>query len=293
MGRPDFPRSLAEFRENFATEEACRKYLVACRWPDGFRCTRCGHGAAYAVEARNLLQCRSCRYQVSVTAGTVMHRSRTPLRDGFWAAYLVTTHTPGFSALQLQRQLGLARYETSWTLLHKLRRAMVRPNRDKMAGTVEVDETYIGGVEAGRGGGRRTESTKATVVAAVEVCGRASGRIGFGGIRRPSGGSREHRVHRRLAGLPVAPRLRLRPQTRNPGTAEERAHPPPSSPPRLLAPQDVAAWDAPRRQPKASAPPRRICISVQSSRHADGRVSVATRAYDPAFAHDLPYAGWS
>jgi transposase-like protein len=135
------------------------------------------------VEARDLLQCRSCRYQVSVTAGTVMHRSRTPLRDWFWAAYLVTTHTPGFSALQLQRQLGLARYETSWTLLHKLRRAMVRPNRDKIAGTVEVDETYIGGVEAGRGGGRRTESTKATVVAAVEVCGRGSGRIRLATVR--------------------------------------------------------------------------------------------------------------
>ena len=96
-------------------------------------------------------QCSACRYQVSVTAGTVMHRTRVPLRDWFWAAYLVTTHTPGFSAWQLQRQLGLGRYETAWTMLQKLRRAMLRPERDHIAGTVEVDEAYVGGVEEGRG----------------------------------------------------------------------------------------------------------------------------------------------
>lgn len=177
MARPDFPRTLAEFQGRFATEDHCRRYLVACRWPDGYRCPRCAHAEAYELGARELFQCRSCRHQVSVTAGTVLHRTRVPLRLWFSAAYLVTTHTPGFSAVQLQRQLGLGRYETAWTMLQKLRRAMVRPERDRLSGLVEVDETYLGGVEAGRRGGRQRDSDKAIVVGAVEVRGRGSGRV--------------------------------------------------------------------------------------------------------------------
>jgi transposase-like protein len=177
MARPDFPRTLAEFQSRFATEEHCRRYLVACRWPDGYRCPRCAHAEAYALDARHLFQCRSCRHQVSVTAGTVLHRTRLPLHLWFAAGYLVTTHTPGFSAVQLQRQLGLARYETAWTMLQKLRRAMLRPERDRLSGTVEVDETYVGGVEEGRRGGRQRDGNKAIVVGAVEVRGRGSGRI--------------------------------------------------------------------------------------------------------------------
>ena len=110
-------------------------------------------------------------------AGTVLDRTRLPLPLWFAAAYLVTTHTPGFSALQLQRQLGLARYETAWTMLHKLRRAMVRPERDRLSGTVELDETYVGGVEEGRRGGRQRDSKKAILAGAVEVRGHGSGRI--------------------------------------------------------------------------------------------------------------------
>jgi transposase-like protein len=178
MAGPDFPRTLAEFQDRFASEDECRRYLVACRWPNGFRCPRCGGGDAYDLAGRGLLQCRSCRRQTSVTAGTVLHRARAPLRPWFSAAYLVTTHTPGFSALQLQRQLGLDRYETAWTMLHKLRRAMLRPERDRIAGTVEVDETYVGGVEEGRRGGRHRASTQSIVVGAVEVRdGGGSGRI--------------------------------------------------------------------------------------------------------------------
>jgi transposase-like protein len=110
-------------------------------------------------------------------AGTVLHRTHVPLRLWFAAAYLVTTHTPGFSAVQLQRQLGLARYETAWTMLHKLRRAMLRPERDRLSGVVEVDEAYVGGLEEGRRGGRRRDSSKSIVVGAVEVRGRGSGRV--------------------------------------------------------------------------------------------------------------------
>lgn len=114
LARPDFPKTLAEFQVRFSTEDACRWYLMESRWPDGYRCPRCQHAEAYAVVRETLLQCRACRYQVSVTAGTVMHGTRVSFRDWFWAAYLVTTHTPGFSAVQLQRQLGLGRYETAW-----------------------------------------------------------------------------------------------------------------------------------------------------------------------------------
>ncbi len=177
MARPDFPRSLAEFQGRFATEEDRRRHLVACRWPDGSRCPRCGAREAYEVAERELPQRRACRYQASVTAGTVLHRTHLPLRLRFAAAYLVTTHTPGFSAVQLQRQLGLARYETAWMVLHKLRRAMLRPERDRLSGVVEVDEAYVGGVEEGRRGGRRRDSSKAIVAGAVEVRGRGSGRV--------------------------------------------------------------------------------------------------------------------
>src|SRR3954453_18538463 len=177
MTRPDFPRTLAEFQGRFASEADCRRYLVACRWPDGFRCPRCGEPDAYELAGRELLQCRACRHQTSVTAGTVLHRTHVPLPLWFAAAYLGTPPTPGFSAVQLQRQLGLGRYETAWTMLHKLRRAMVRPERGRLSGGVEVDEAYVGGVEEGRRGGRQRDGAKPVVVGAVEVRGRGSGRV--------------------------------------------------------------------------------------------------------------------
>ena len=171
MAGPDFPQTLTEFQRRFAREDDCRQYLVECRWSDDYRCPRCGHLEAYTLSTRSLLQCTSasCRHQVSVTAGTVMHRTRMPLQLWFLAAYLVTTHTPGFSALQLQRQLGLNRYETAWAMLQKIRRAMVRPERDRIFGTVEVDEAYVGGVEEGRRGGRQRDSNKAIVVSSKHL----------------------------------------------------------------------------------------------------------------------------
>jgi transposase-like protein/ribosomal protein L37AE/L43A len=176
MPRPDFPKTLVEFQARFADEGACRAYLAASRWPDGYRCPGCGHPEASEVAERGLWQCRACRQQTSVTAGTVLHGTRTPLTQWFWAAYLVTTHTPGVSALQLQRQLGLSRYETAWVMLHKLRRAMVRPDRTPLQERVEVDETYGGGPAGGLRGGRALGKT-ALVVAAVEVREKGSGRV--------------------------------------------------------------------------------------------------------------------
>jgi transposase-like protein len=177
MARPDFPRTLAAFRQRFATEEDCWHYLVESRWPVGFCCPRCGGGAAWAPSKRGLFECRCCRHQTSVTAGTVLHRTRLPLSLWFAAAYLMTTHTPGFSALQLQRQLGLGRYETAFVMLQKLRRAMQRPERDRILGTVEVDETYVGGVDRRQRGGRQRDSNKSIVVGAVERRETGAGRI--------------------------------------------------------------------------------------------------------------------
>lgn len=122
-----------------------------------------------------LWQCKSCGRQTSLTSGTVLHRTRLPLTVWFWATYLVTTHTPGLSAVQLQRQLGIS-YETAWALLHKLRRAMVNPEREALKDKVEVDETYLGGPEAGLKGGRQLLE-KALIVGAVEVRGKAAGRV--------------------------------------------------------------------------------------------------------------------
>ena len=193
MARPTFPRTLAEVQARFADEAACRAYLAASRWPDGYRCPRCGHAQAFELPRRGLWQCKACGHQTSVTAGTVLHRSRTSLREWFWAAYLVTTHTPGMSALQLQRQRGIPRYETAWTLLQKLRRAMRRPGRERLRDTVEVDETYIGNQEGLRGG--RELGDRALVVGAVEVRGRASGRVRLQVVPDASGPSLTGFVH--------------------------------------------------------------------------------------------------
>ena len=177
MGRPDFPRTIMEFQERFPDEAACLDYLAASRWPEGYRCPACGGERAWVLERRHLWECARCHHQASVTAGTVMHGTRTPLRLWFWAAYLVATHTPGISAKQLQRQLGLSRYETAWLMLQKLRRAMVAPEREPLRGEVEVDEGFVGGVDARRQSRPQTASRKRLVGVAVEVRGAGSGRL--------------------------------------------------------------------------------------------------------------------
>jgi transposase-like protein len=174
--RPDFPRSIIEFQHWFPDDEACREYLIESRWPDGFRCLRCGSAEAVQLRKRLLWQCSACRYQVSLTAGTVLHKTRTPLHLWFWAAYLMATGTPGISAVQLQRQLGIGRYETAWMMLQKLRRAMVNPERQLLSKAVEVDECFVGGLDRELRGGRQ-HGTKALVAVAVEVRGAGSGRV--------------------------------------------------------------------------------------------------------------------
>jgi transposase-like protein/ribosomal protein L37AE/L43A len=170
----DYPRTLAEFEARFRSEQACREYLFQLRWPEGFRCPRCGAAKAWPLGSV-LWQCAACDRQVSVTAGTVFQDTHTPLRAWFRAMWWVTAQKNGVSALGLQRVLGLGSYQTAWAWLHKLRRAMVRPGRDRLAGVVEVDETYLGGLEEGKRG-RQTEK-KALIVVAAQEEGRNIGRI--------------------------------------------------------------------------------------------------------------------
>jgi len=180
-----FPESRPEFQRLFPDDAACAAYLEAIRWRGGFVCGGCGAaGEPYRIKTRpHVLVCRKCRKETRLTVGTVMQDSHTPLSIWFWAAYLVSSLTPGISAVQFQRQLGLSRYETAFQILHKLRAGMVRPGRDRIGGGdghVEVDEVWIGGETRGQG---RGVHGKTLVAAAVEVC-QSKKRIGKAAPRR-------------------------------------------------------------------------------------------------------------
>ena len=167
-----FPHSLPEFQRLFPDEAACAAYLERARWRDGFVCPHCAVAdkPRYVSTRPKVLRCRHCRRDTSLTAGTVMALTHTPLSVWFWGAYLVASQTPGMSAVQFQRQLGLSCYETAFQILHKLRTGMVRPDQDKIGGkpdeTVEVDETWIGGRTRGKG---RGVHDMVLVACAVEV----------------------------------------------------------------------------------------------------------------------------
>jgi len=170
----DYPRTLQEFDQWFSSEAACLDYLRQLRWPEGFLCPVCNGTAAWPT-ARAHLRCTSCQRQTSPIAGTIFEGTRKPLRVWFQAMWYVTNQKLGVSALGLQRVLGLGSYQTAWAWLHKLRRAMVRPGRDRLVRDVEVDETYIGAREPGVVG-RQTEK-KAIIAIAAELDGPRIGRI--------------------------------------------------------------------------------------------------------------------
>ena len=198
MDSRGFPTSLPEFQSVFPDDKACAKYLETMRWPNGFTCPKCGEtGKPYRFPTRSstVLRCRQCKVNTSLTADTVMQSTHTPLSTWFWGAYMVTTQTPGQSALQFQRQLGLSRYETAFQILHKLRAGMVRPERDQIGGEhpVEVDECFIGGVH-----------NKTVVVGAVEV------RLRKDAEQRAAKHKQEHAGGVPLKKLVYAGRLRLR-----------------------------------------------------------------------------------
>jgi len=183
----DYPRTLMEFEARFGTDEACRDYLSELRWPGGFVCPRCGGREAWTME-RGLWLCRRCRRQVSVSAGTIFQSARLPLTLWFRAMWYITSQKNGASALSIQRILGLGSYETAWTWLHKLRRAMIRPGRERLSGLVEVDETYLGGPEEGQRG-RPSAGKKALIAVAAEEAGRGIGRVRLRRIRDASAAS--------------------------------------------------------------------------------------------------------
>jgi transposase-like protein len=175
----DFPRTLSELEKRFSDELSCRQYLDSLRWRGGFECPGCGGGKRWMMD--NVVSvCSACRRKTSPIAGTIFDKTRTPLPTWFRAAWLLTTQKSGFSAKALQRTLGLGGYQTAWTMLHKFRLAMVRPGRDRLQGEVEVDETFVGGVEKEDQGRGRKTTTKQIVVIAVEF---KPGEPSYGRIR--------------------------------------------------------------------------------------------------------------
>jgi transposase-like protein len=182
VGGVDYPKTFQQFRDWFADDGACLDYLEQLRWPDGFVCPACGARDAWRLAGR-MWMCAQCGRKTSVTAGTIFHRSRTPMSTWFAAVWFCTSQKNGVSALALQSQLGFGSYETAWTWLHKLRRAMVRPDRERLSGVVELDETFIGGVSPGKDG---AGTDKIPVQIAVERLGpRTLGRVRFAVAKRP------------------------------------------------------------------------------------------------------------
>ncbi len=292
-----FPRTLLEFQARFPTPEACRAYLRLVRWPEGFVCPRCRGPEAFALPRRNLDQCKACGYQVSLTAGTILHRSRVPLPQWFWAAYLMSTLKPGISALQLQRTLGLGSYQTAWLLCHKLRRATVRPGREQLVGPVEVDEAYIGGREIGVTGWQT--ATKTLVVIAVEVRGRRAGRVRLHVIPDASAASLTAFVVLNVtsgsrvitdgwtgyADLKARGYRHMPKPQRTPRASRQAAALGPSG---RLEPEDVAVGDVPwgRSRPPAVLPGR-VHVSVQPALRSGACVPVPAGDWGPAATHDL------
>src|SRR4051812_42973309 len=171
----DLPEDMPSFLARFGTDEQCREYLLKARWPDGFRCAACGHDDAYTLKTKIVYECVACRKQHSLLVGTIFEQTKTGLGRWFLAVHLVTSSKGGIAAAELRRQLGLGSYGTAWSWLHKIRKAMVRPDRQPLAGRVEADETYVGGPRPGKRG--RGAAGKTLVGGAVEASrGEARGR---------------------------------------------------------------------------------------------------------------------
>lgn len=172
--QPLFPQDFPEFERWFATEEACERYLLAQRWPDGFECPDCGGSRAWK-NSRGWLECAACHHQTSVTAGTLFHRSRIPLRMWFLAMWFICTSKTGVSAAGLKRLLGLKSMQTAFSWLQRLRQAMVRPDREPLEGRVQVDDAWLAGSEVGRGSSWR--SARIAVAIESDAAGDEFGRI--------------------------------------------------------------------------------------------------------------------
>jgi transposase-like protein len=174
-----------QFRRRFRTERDCLRYVIQRKWPDGFRCPRCDYDQAWLIPSRRKYQCKRCLHQTTVTANTIFHKTRKPLRDWFWAIYLVATRTTGSSARQLQHDLGLS-YQTAWTWCHKIRKAMEdRDTRYTLGGLIELDDTYIGGKNKSGKRGRGARS-KVPVLVAVETLPKGCGHVALSKVQSVS-----------------------------------------------------------------------------------------------------------
>ena len=168
--------TVGEFRSLYGEEEQCGRQLSQQRWPDGFLCPRCGGPSRGYIASRRVHECARCGYQCSVTAGTIFHKTRTPLSSWFWAIYRMSHDKKGISAVQLAKEIGVS-YPTAWTMQHKIRKAMEdRNQRYRLGGLIEVDEGYVGGEEHGKARRGRGAATKSVVAVAVER--RAAGQPG-------------------------------------------------------------------------------------------------------------------
>ena len=165
----DFPKTLPEFEERFCDDKACRGYLYKLKWPDGFICPRCGN-IKFWWTSKNKLHCTACGHQTSVTVGTILENTKKPLTLWFRAIFLTAFQKSGINAVNLQNMLGLGSYTTAWSWLQKIRRSMVRENREKLGAEtkeIQVDEAYIGGKKEGKRG--RGAAGKTPVAVAVEI----------------------------------------------------------------------------------------------------------------------------
>jgi transposase-like protein len=188
----DLPGDLPTFLKRFGSDAKCRAYLVRARWPAGFCCERCGHDQAYSHKQRLIEECRACGKQHSILAGTIFEQTKTGLARWFLAIYLVTASKGGIAAMELQRQMGFGSYQTAWSWLHKIRRAMVVPGRKPLSDRVEADETLVGGPRPGKPG--RGAAGKTAVAGAVEsgrgkARGRRLGRLRLQAVRDASASS--------------------------------------------------------------------------------------------------------
>jgi transposase-like protein len=179
-----YPRDQMEFEKTFSSEENCIQYLIEVKWPNGYSCNNCFHND-YWVLSRKRLKCKSCSSVVTITSQTFFDQSNKPLSLWFRAIWWMIAQKQGVSASGLQSILGIGSYKTAWIWLHKLRSLMVFPNRDKLSGKVEVDETFVGGTAEGKRG--RGSINKALVVIAIEVLPKGTGRVRLGMVSSATG----------------------------------------------------------------------------------------------------------
>ena len=204
----DLPDDLPTFLARFGTDAQCRAYLARGRWPEGFRCAGCGHGRAYSHQRRLIEECAACGKQHSLLAGTIFEQTKTGLSRWFLAIWLVTSSKGGISAMELQRQMGFGSYQTAWSWLHKIRRAMVAPDRHPLAGRVEADATIDGRAvdpvpqgTASRGRGRRVGGARP----GKRGRGAAGKTVVAGAVEAAPGKDRKRRLGRlRLQAVPDA-----------------------------------------------------------------------------------------